>query len=122
METLYSTRRMMDPIRYGTFAWKLISHKVCRWLVPLSAVPASISLLFLATRTPWARAFAAAGAVVGLIALAGALWPESRRVPRIVSLLSFAVAANLAVVHAMIRVLNGRDDKVWEPTRREVMS
>jgi cellulose synthase/poly-beta-1,6-N-acetylglucosamine synthase-like glycosyltransferase len=121
METLYHARQMMDPMRYGAFAWKLISHKVCRWLLPLTAVPAAIGLLMAAAWAPWARVLAAAAGVVGLAAVVGALWPESRRMPRIVSVMAFGVAANVAVVHAVFRVLSGRDDKVWEPTRREMM-
>jgi hypothetical protein len=39
-----------------------------------------------------------------------------------VSVIAFGVAANVAVIHAVIRVLRGRDDKVWEPTRRDVVA
>ena len=121
METLFRARQMMDPMRYGAFAWKLISHKICRWLVPLSAVPGVIGVLILARSNAWAAWLTAAGLVLGLIGLAGAVWPESRRMPRVVSVIAFGVAANVAVIHAVIRVLHGRDDKVWEPTRREVV-
>ena len=24
--------RMLNPFRYGLFAWQLASHKLCRWL------------------------------------------------------------------------------------------
>jgi cellulose synthase/poly-beta-1,6-N-acetylglucosamine synthase-like glycosyltransferase len=122
METLFHARHMMDPMRYGDFAWKLISHKVCRWLVPVTAVPAVIGLLILAPSYRWAALLSAAGVIGALIAIVGALWPESRRMPRAVSVIAFGVAANVAVIHAVIRVLRGRDDKVWEPTRRDVVA
>lgn len=121
METLYRSCRMMDPMRYGSFAWKLISHKVCRWMLPLSAVPGAMGVLILARSHTWMAWPAGGAAVLGLVALAGALWPESRPMPRAVSIIAFGVAANVAVIHAVARVLHGRDDKVWEPTRREVM-
>src|SRR5581483_7590099 len=44
METLMSQKHLLDPIRYGAFSWKLISHKVCRWLVPDSAILGLIGL------------------------------------------------------------------------------
>ena len=34
---------------------------------------------------------------------------------------SFGVAANIAVVHAFLRVLVGHEDHLWEPTRRAPM-
>jgi uncharacterized membrane protein YqjE len=122
METLFKARQMMDPMRYGAFAWKLISHKVLRWTVPLTAVPAVVGVLILAPSHAWAAALAVVGTVVAVVAVVGALWPESRRMPRAVSVVAFGVAANVAVIHAVIRVLRGRDDKVWEPTRREVIT
>ena len=31
---LAANARMLNPARYGLFAWQLLSHKLCRWLVP----------------------------------------------------------------------------------------
>jgi cellulose synthase/poly-beta-1,6-N-acetylglucosamine synthase-like glycosyltransferase len=33
-----SMKRLLNPLRYGLFAWQLISHKLLRWLVPLFLV------------------------------------------------------------------------------------
>ncbi len=33
-----SMKRLLNPLRYGWFAWQLISHKLLRWLVPLFLV------------------------------------------------------------------------------------
>jgi hypothetical protein len=60
-------------------------------------------------------------AAVGILALAilGARWPAGRAVPRFLPAgILGALAANLAVVHAAWRVVQGRGDQVWEPTRR----
>ena len=121
METLFHSRQMMDPMRYGSFAWKLISHKVCRWLLPLTALPGALGMLVLARSHAWAAWLTVGGLFLALVAVAGAAWPESRRMPRPVSVVAFGIAANVAVIHAVLRVLHGRDDKVWEPTRREVV-
>jgi cellulose synthase/poly-beta-1,6-N-acetylglucosamine synthase-like glycosyltransferase len=31
---LVKNARMLNPLRYGLFSWQLLSHKLCRWLVP----------------------------------------------------------------------------------------
>jgi len=121
METLLGVAHMLDPMRYGAFSWRLISHKVCRWLVPLAGVPALIGLLFLASTHLWARLALIAVVVLGGVAAFGALWPPSRPMPRLLSFISFGVAANVAVIHAVCRLVYAGDDKIWEPTRREAI-
>jgi cellulose synthase/poly-beta-1,6-N-acetylglucosamine synthase-like glycosyltransferase len=121
METLLGVAHMLDPMRYGAFSWRLISHKVCRWLVPLAGVPALIGLVYLARTHLWAAVGLAGVVLVGLVATVGALWPISRPMPRLLSFVSFAVAANIAVIHAVCRLAYAGDDKIWEPTRREAI-
>jgi hypothetical protein len=121
METLVRVRYMLNPIRFGMFAWKLFSHKVCRWLMPLSAVPAAAGLAFLARSDPWAQLTAGGAVIVGATALVGAMWPESKRVPRLIGIIAFSVSANVAVVHGVVRLLRASEDKTWEPTRRDAV-
>jgi glycosyltransferase involved in cell wall biosynthesis len=118
VETLIHHQHLLDPTRYGRFAWKLLSHKVCRWLVPPSVIVGAIGLALLAADHAWAWAGLLAGIAVAGLAAAGALWPASRPLPRAISILTFAVAANVAVIHALVRVMHGHEDHVWEPTRR----
>lgn len=118
VETLLHNRQLLNPGTFGVFAWKLASHKVCRWLVPPSAVAGTVGLALLATAHPWAGLLLAAELLVALLAVVGAFWPASRPLPRPLSLVAFAVAANVAVVHALYRVWHGHEDHLWEPTRR----
>jgi glycosyltransferase involved in cell wall biosynthesis len=117
LETLASQGHLLDPMRYGSFSWKLISHKVCRWLVPPSVIPVAIGLAMLAPTHLWALIALALGALMAASAAIGALTPASR-IPRPLSILTFAVAANVAVIHALLRVAFGHEDHLWEPTRR----
>lgn len=118
METLYHNRCLIDPERYGTFAWKLISHKVLRWIVPHSAVLGFIGLLML-SRHSWLVAIPSVLALVMCaIPIVVSRMPDGQRVPRVLSLAAFAVAANIAVIHASWRFLMGHEDHIWEPTRR----
>jgi cellulose synthase/poly-beta-1,6-N-acetylglucosamine synthase-like glycosyltransferase len=117
-DTLIHQRHLLDAIRYGSFSWKLVSHKICRWLVPASGIPGVLGLVLLARSERWALVALALCAAAGIVAAIGAFWPARRPMPRAVSLLTFAISANVAVVHALMRVAYGHEDHLWEPTRR----
>jgi cellulose synthase/poly-beta-1,6-N-acetylglucosamine synthase-like glycosyltransferase len=118
METLAFNRHLLDPINYGLFALKLLSHKVARWLVPAAMVLGAVGLCLLATRYTWAGAVLTVGLIATVVALLISYNPWNRALPRAFTLIAFGVAGNIAVVHALIRVIVGHDDHVWEPTRR----
>jgi len=118
ISTLYARRHLLNPVQYGVFAWKLFSHKLCRWLLPVSAVPGVIGLAFLAPSHIWAQIALLIIAGIAILATAGALWPSGKPIPRLLSVAAFGTAANLAVVHSLCRILAGQRDNVWEPTRR----
>src|SRR5581483_7170481 len=72
MGTLRYKRRLLNPFRYGLFAWMLWSHKVCRWLVPWALLAALGVLAAAAATSPAARWVGAAfGAGAAAAALAG---------------------------------------------------
>jgi cellulose synthase/poly-beta-1,6-N-acetylglucosamine synthase-like glycosyltransferase len=121
METLLHKRALLNPFRYPLFAWKLFSHKVCRWLFPWTALAGLVGLLLLATRFQ-SLALIAALALV-FLAVTVVAWSLSDRLhlPAPLQLAVFSVFANLAVLHASLRALHGNQDATWEPTRREVI-
>jgi cellulose synthase/poly-beta-1,6-N-acetylglucosamine synthase-like glycosyltransferase len=118
MDTLAFNRDLLNPFQHGLFAWKLMSHKLCRWLVPVSAVPATIGLAMLSPDQLWARIALILVFVGALLAFATTRIPDHWRLPRGMAGLLGALAANLAVVHASWRFVHGHDDHIWEPTRR----
>jgi len=122
LATLAHRRALLNPLRYGPFAWMLFSHKVCRWLVPWALVMALGALGALAVTSLLAR-IALAGAV-GLSTLAGIAWlrPAGEPMPRLLALPAYVAAGNLAVLQAWLRFWAGRSAPVWEPTRRGVVS
>lgn len=123
MDTLFYNRDLLDPIRHRSFAWKLLSHKLARWLVPLSCLPAMLGLVLLLSTHPLAAWLIGAGVVIGGLAFLGARWPDSRPLPGFLPpAVIGGLAANLAVIHAWWRVFHGHQDHVWEPTRRAVSS
>jgi cellulose synthase/poly-beta-1,6-N-acetylglucosamine synthase-like glycosyltransferase len=118
MDTLIYKRSLMNPFRYGIFAWMLFSHKLCRWLVPVAAVGAVAGIALLSVSEPWARWLMGAGVLVAALAAAGWYWSGRRPVPAALSMLSYLVAGNVAALAAWLRVLRGAGSPVWEPTRR----
>jgi hypothetical protein len=55
---------------------------------------------------------------VGAMAAAGWFWPEHRPMPRVLAIPAFAIAGNAAALVALVQAIGGRQDAVWEPTRR----
>lgn len=121
MRTLWYKRRLANPLREGVFAWMLLSHKVVRWAIPWAGLAALLALAVLAPSYAWARMLFGAAIVVLALAAIGWLLADRPRVPRLFSVPAFLVAGNLAAAHALVRVIHGGTDAVWEPTRREVV-
>jgi cellulose synthase/poly-beta-1,6-N-acetylglucosamine synthase-like glycosyltransferase len=118
LATLLYKRRLLDPFRFGAFAWMLASHKLLRWLVPWAAVVMMAALALAAPADPWARRALVVAGALGVAAALGWLWPEGRRMPRLLAVPAFAAGGIVAALHAWMRVLARRKAPTWEPTRR----
>jgi hypothetical protein len=113
LAVLAANLKMLNPFRYGLFAWQLASHKLCRWLVPFAMIAAVVTNGLLVTASPWFAAIfvlqlgfygmAAAGLLTGAPLL---------RLP------AFLVLANLAVLIAWLRFFRGERFVVWMPSER----
>jgi cellulose synthase/poly-beta-1,6-N-acetylglucosamine synthase-like glycosyltransferase len=118
LATLRYKHDLLNPLRYGGFALMLFSHKLCRWLGSLTLAGVLIGLIILAPRYPLAAVATGAAALGILVGVIGLRWPPGRRVPGLVAVAGFALAANAAAVAAWGRVLRGQTSPHWEPTRR----
>ena len=118
LQTLWWKRRLLNPIRYGSFAWMLWSHKLIRWLVFLTAPLALVGLLMLSPASVvarWAVALAVVGILLGVIAMRA---PAGRQLPRLITLCGFVLVTHLAGFVAWTKALRGESNSIWEPTRR----
>ena len=116
--TLFYKRQLLNPVRFPETAWMLASHKLARWLMPWAAVVALGALAVLAPEGRWAQAALAAAALVLVLAALGWMWPDGRRIPRLLALPAFVVGGLVATLHAWLRVALRRHAPTWEPTRR----
>jgi cellulose synthase/poly-beta-1,6-N-acetylglucosamine synthase-like glycosyltransferase len=119
LSTLWYLRALLDPVRYGLFAFMLASHKLARWLVYAALPVAAIGLIALAT-TSRAAAIVLAVAVAGtLLGWIGMRWRATQGpVPRPLAFAGFALASALAGVLAWRDALAGKRRPIWDPTRR----
>jgi glycosyltransferase involved in cell wall biosynthesis len=107
---------MLNPLRYGLFAWQLLSHKLCRWLVPVALIVALASNACLIHRSAiYFFLF-----LLQLIFYAGAFSGTkadffSRKLCKIPR---FFVVVNLSILTAWFRYLRGQRILTWSPSER----
>jgi len=124
LQTLWYKRALLNPLRYGAFAWMLASHKLVRWLAPWALVAAAAGWLLLAAA--W-RSWPMVALLAAPLALAAAgwWWPEGRSegggAPRLVSVPAYVVSGVVAALDAWIRAVRGESNAIWEPTKRAVI-
>lgn len=119
IQTLMHMRRLLNPRRFGVFAWMLFSHKVCRWGVPWAGLFGGVGLILLGSSEPWGLALAAAALALLAWGALGWLLADRLQLPRILALPAFALVGNAAAIHAGVRAMHGYRNPMWEPTRRE---
>lgn len=121
LATLWRKRRLLNPFSHGGFAWKLFSHKLCRWLFPATLPLGLVGLAALgaAEGGAWAWIAGATGLLL-VVGSVGLSWPEEKAasMPPPVALLAYLVAGGCAGVLAWWKVLFTEGMATWEPTRR----
>lgn len=115
---LLHKRRLLNPFRFGFFSFQLFSHKLLRFLAPFLLI-----LLMIAN-----VALVSEGALyVGVLALQGAFYAgaclgfllkDRPGLPRAFSFPLYFVMVNWAILVAWVRVMQGKTDATWAPTRR----
>lgn len=118
LQTLWFMRDLMNPLRHGRFAFALVSHKLCRWLVSLLLPVSLLGLVMLTPSQPLARWALLALALLAAVTVVAVRWPQRLRLPGLIALPAFGLASFAAGFLAWIRALSGQASAVWEPTRR----
>jgi glycosyltransferase involved in cell wall biosynthesis len=105
--------RMLNPFRYGLFAWQLASHKLCRWLVPFAMIGAAAGNVALVPVSAFYQLTCGAQAAFYAAALAG-VWTgaQALRIP------AFLLSSNAAIFIAWLRFASGERITSWTPSER----
>jgi glycosyltransferase involved in cell wall biosynthesis len=117
LSTLFYHRALMNPMRYGGFAFMLISHKLLRWLPYLLAPIAYVALCLLAFESVSARLLLGILSV-GLLAGIRGIQQRSSPLARPVALAGFVVGVFSAGFLAWWEALRQTQMATWEPTPR----
>jgi glycosyltransferase involved in cell wall biosynthesis len=108
---------VMNPLKFGQFAFQVVGHKLMRWLVPLAlALLLSLNLLLLGEGGIYTFSLIGQGAFYA-VALAAHVRPSLREVGPL-RIVYFFVQVNVAIADAMWRFLRGIRMTVWQPSAR----
>jgi glycosyltransferase involved in cell wall biosynthesis len=107
----------VNPFRHALFAWQLVSHKLCRWLVPFAMLAALAANAALAPASPFYRALLVLQVLFYAVAAAGLMWKPLMRVTP-VRLAAYFVVVNASILQAWLRYWQGERLVLWEPSKR----
>jgi cellulose synthase/poly-beta-1,6-N-acetylglucosamine synthase-like glycosyltransferase len=110
---------LLNPIKYGLFAWQLWSHKVLRYLAFLFMAGALASNLFLSFRPslslPWSLLLVGQIIFYGMARYGHTMNRNGLQPPRMIGLVYYLCVLNLASAKAFWQFLQGRKQVTWKP-------
>ncbi len=113
---LARNRHLLNPLRYGSFAWQLGSHKLLRYLSPVFWLVALLANIALALQGQYVPLLLAqlAGIAVGLLG-----FHASRRFggSRLLAQPYYFLLTNLSSAISLVRFARGDKVVVWTPLR-----
>jgi len=108
---------LVNLLRHPVFAWQLLSHKLCRWLVPFAMMTALVTNALLAFSLQRYAILFVIQTLFYLIALGGIFWKPLLRIP-MCRLVSFFLLVNVSIFQAWVRYWSGERLVTWEPSKR----
>jgi cellulose synthase/poly-beta-1,6-N-acetylglucosamine synthase-like glycosyltransferase len=116
---LMSMKGLMNPLRYGRFAWQLVSHKLLRWLVPVFlTVALAANALLIGEHVAYLATFAAQLLFYGLAAT-GALLRNRRDLARLFYVPYYFCLVNLASIRGILEAYSGKTYTTWSTARAD---
>ena len=108
---------LLNPFRYGLFSWQLLSHKLCRWLVPFALLLALIGNALIISDSPLYLYSFLCQAVFYTVALGG-IWSGLFTKTGLLKIPAFFILVNLSILSAWYRYARGERMVSWTPSRR----
>ncbi len=105
---------LLNPWRFGVFAWQLFSHKLLRYLAPLFQAGVLLVNIPLAVGSPFWRGMLILQVAFYLLALLGH-WGRGRHRSPLLVLSYYLCLVNTASAVAFFRFLQGRRQVLWTP-------
>ena len=117
LTALFGNAALLNPLRYPAFAFILWSHKLMRWLGPVSLTLCLVSAFALRHQPVYAFVLYSQLAFYA-VALAALAWPETVGRIGLARISGFFLLVNAAAGQALLQWLTGVRQELWEPTRR----
>ncbi len=115
---LKDMRALLDPARFGVFAWQMWSHKVLRYLAfafMIGCLAAAARLAFRPDGAFWRWVLAAEIAFYAVAAAGHVAGARLRGPAKLAGLATYLCVLNLASAHAFGQFLLGRKQVTWKP-------
>ena len=118
MTALKRHPEVLNPFKYGWFAFQVVSHKLLRWTVPWSLLALFIITPFCMQtgHIIYTLAFVAQIAFYGAALLAH--WLPKLQDIGVIKIIYFFTQVNIALFEAGIKFLSGKRMTVWQPSAR----
>jgi len=114
LHALKDKAALLNPVKYGLFAWQLFSHKLLRYLAPLFLIVALVANLILAPSSTFWLCLIFLQFVFYLVAGFGHIM-RHRHLPRVITLIYYLCLINLAAAVAILRFIRGEKQITWQP-------
>jgi glycosyltransferase involved in cell wall biosynthesis len=108
---------VLNPARFGMFAWQVFSHKLMRWAVPWFLVILFVVSTMLAG-SGWIYGLALVLQLAFYGVVLAAHFSPALREKGYIRIPYFFVQVNYAIAHATLKFLGGRRMTVWSPSQR----
>jgi cellulose synthase/poly-beta-1,6-N-acetylglucosamine synthase-like glycosyltransferase len=116
INALFTERKLLNPFRFGIFAWQLWLHKVLRYASPFLWLAALITNVLLATQPLYAVLLAGQVAVI-LLGAAGFALHSRRSHLGLLWRPYYFLLTNVASLIAALRYARGERMVTWKPMR-----
>lgn len=120
LATLFYLREMMNPLKFGSYAFMMTSHKLVRWLLFPSFLGWLVGPLFLVGTAPITLVLMLGMGVGLLLSRVVLVWPEHRRLPKVIAFPGYIFISIVAGWKAWLHLLRNEKASMWEPTQRPV--
>ncbi len=110
---------LLNPFKFGLFAWQLWSHKLLRYMAFLFMAGALVSNMALAIQPPysglWSLLLLGQTFFYSLARYGQNMNSHGQQPPRLVALIYYLCVLNLASARAFWQFLRGRKQVTWKP-------
>lgn len=117
IDVLFFFKEILNPFKYGFFAFQIFSHKLCRWLVPFNLILLFSTNLLLLDNGAFYKLLFILQIMLYTVALLAHLIPNLQK-PILFRIPHFFVMTNLSILISWYKYLSGRRYVIWEPTKR----